>query len=333
MEYFIGIDVSKSVLDLAVLAEGRILLEERIDNNAKSVRKFLRELQSNTGLAINEIVACMEHTGIYNAHALEVLWKKGIRICMESAVRIKHSQGMQRGKTDKIDALRIAQYAFKNRQDLLFWKPQRLTLQKIQTLLSLRERFIKTKVQLDVPVKESVGFVDESVIRNLSGHNGRVIRQINKEIKAVDCQLQQLINQDSSISVQVDQATSVPGIGPITALNMIITTGEFKKITQPKKYACYAGVAPFEHRSGSSIRGKSRVSKMANMSMKRLLHMSAMAAIRYNPELKAFYARKTAEGKNKMSVINAVRNKLISRVFACINAGRIYQKNYSNALA
>jgi len=333
MEYFIGIDVSKSVLDLAVLVEGRILLEERIDNNAKSVRKFLRELQSNTGLSIGEVIVCMEHTGIYNAHALEVLWKKGIRICMESAVRIKHSQGMQRGKTDKIDALRIAQYAIKNRQDLVFWKPQRLTLQKIQTLLSLRERFIKTKVQLEVPVKESVGFVDESVIKNLSGHNGRVIRQINKEIKAVDSQLQQLIKQDSSISVQVDQATSVPGIGPITALNMIITTGEFKKITHPKKYACYAGVAPFEHRSGSSIRGKSRVSKMANMSIKRLLHMSAMAAIRYNPELKAFYARKTAEGKNKMSVINAVRNKLISRVFACVNAGRAYQNNYSNALA
>jgi transposase len=333
MDYFIGIDVSKKSLDLAVLSEGAILVEERIDNNTKSVKRFLKELLSSRKLSADQVTVCMEHTGIYNAHALEVFWKKGIRICMESAMRIKHSQGLQRGKTDKIDALRIAQYAFKNRQDLVFWKPHRLTIQKIQALLTMRERLIRTKVQLETPLKESVDFLDDSIVKDLAGHNRRVVRAIKNEIKAVDTQLGELIKQDHSVSAQMKSATSVTGVGPITALNMIITTGEFQRIREPRKYACYSGIAPFEHRSGSSIRGKTRVSKMANMSVKRLLHMAAMAAIKHNPELKAFYERKTAEGKNKMSVINAVRNKLISRVFACVNAGRTYQKNYANALA
>jgi len=333
VDYFIGIDVSKKSLDLAVLSEGNILLERKIDNNLQTIRAFLKELITCRELSAEQIVVCMEYTGIYNANVLEVLWKQRIRICMEPAVRIKHSLGMVRGKTDRIDARRIVQYAYKNRQELVFWRPQRLIIQKMQALLSLRERLIRSKVQLEVPLKESVGFLDDSVIKAIRTNTQRIARGIKKEIKVVEKQLKALVHQDCSVANQLEQATSVPGIGPITALNMIITTGEFKRITEPKKFACYSGVAPFEHRSGSSIRGKTRVSKMANMSIKRLLHMGAMSAVGSCPEMKAFYARKTAQGKNKMSVLNAVRNKLISRVFACVNSGRTYQTNYSHALA
>ena len=118
----------------------------------------------------------------------------------------------------------------------------------------------------------------------------------------------------------------------ITAANVIVATGEFQGIQEVKKFACYAGIAPFEHCSGSSIRGKTRVSKMANMTIKKLLHLAAMSAIQFCSEIKAFYHRKVAEGKNKMSVINAVRNKLISRVFSCVKNKRMYQKDYKHAL-
>jgi transposase len=124
----------------------------------------------------------------------------------------------------------------------------------------------------------------------------------------------------------------VPGVGKITAANVIIASGELERISEAKKFACYSGVAPFEHRSGSSIRGKTRVSKMANMSIKRLLHLAAMSAIQCCEELKIYYHRKLAEGKNKMSALNAVRNKLISRIFACLKRQRMYQKTYSMPL-
>jgi transposase len=114
---------------------------------------------------------------------------------------------------------------------------------------------------------------------------------------------------------------------------MIVASGEFERIKEAKQFACYSGVAPFEHQSGTSLRGRSRVSRMANMNMKRLLHLAAMSAIKYSEEMRVYYLRKVSEGKNKMSVLNAVRNKLITRVYACIKQQRLYEKLPQTALA
>ncbi len=96
----------------------------------------------------------------------------------------------------------------------------------------------------------------------------------------------------------------------------------------PRKYACYAGIAPFEHTSGTSVRGKTRTSKKANMKAKSLLHMTALVAARFSDDLREYYERKVAEGKNKMNFLNAVKNKIIHRIFACVNQKRLYEKNY-----
>jgi transposase len=333
MDYFVGVDVSKSTLDLAVMGDGELVIEEKIANEAKALRGFIRGLVSKQGVSLDRVVVCMEHTGIYNAIALEVFWKKGVRICVEPALRIKQSQGMTRGKTDQIDARRIASYAAKNLQELVFWRPQRLVIQKMQALLSLRQRLLKTKVQLEVPLRESVGFLDESIAKELRQCNRAPLTSIKKSLKQVEEMLHRIVLNDSCVATQVEQITSVPGLGIITAANMIVATGEFTRIKESKKFACYAGVAPFEYSSGSSVRGRTRVSNLANMNIKTLLHLSAMAAIKSNYEIRDFYQRKVAQGKNKMSVINAVRNKLISRAFACVNQGRLYQKTYQNALA
>lgn len=333
MDYFVGVDVSKRSLDLAVVRDGLVVWQDRIENEVKAVRSFLSGLIKGRGISPDRITLCLEHTGVYNAHVLEVFWQKGIKICLEPAVKIKGAHGIERGKSDKIDSQRIAIYAFKNARELAFWQPDRLVIQKLKALLSLRNRLLRTKTQLQVPLQESTGFLDKAIIKEVGKVTRRAIESIKKEISQVDKQIKLLIQQDKSVSGQVDQITSVPGIGQVTALNMIITTGEFTRIKEPKKFACYAGVAPFEHSSGSSIRGKTRVSMKANMAMKTLLHLAAMSAVTCSSEMRAFYTRKVAEGKNKMSVLNAVRNKLISRAFACVNQGRTYQKEYSNTLA
>jgi transposase len=332
MDYFIGIDVSKRTLDIAMVREGELVLEERIDNDTLSIRSFLKRLLTTLHLSVNQITVCMEHTGIYNAPALEVLWKKKINTCLQPGLQIKQSQGMTRGKNDRVDARRIAIYAFKNRHELTFWKPQRPVVQELSTLLAARERLVKVQVQLQVPLKESVGFVEPSIVRKLKVTYRRSLKSIQADLQDIETQLDQLIASDQIVSNQVKTITSIPGVGCITAMNMITATEEFSKISEAKKFACYAGVAPFEHSSGTSIRGKTRVSKMANMTLKKLLHLAAMSAIQCNPELKNYYTRKVNSGKNKMSVINAVRNKLISRVFACINHDRPYEKNYQYAL-
>jgi transposase len=323
--YFLGVDVSKKSLDAALTIDGKSFHEVHVTNLNKSIESFFRDLKRQ--FPFSNLIVCLEHTGIYCQPLLDFLVKNKIRVCIEPARQIKLSQGITRGKSDQLDAKRIAQYAYKNRESLIFWKPQRPCIQKLKALLVARERMINVKVQLEVPLNECSEFIEASIRKDMIKYCQKPIEAIQQGIKKIELAIDQLIEDDAKLTDQCSLVTSVPGVGKITALNVIVSTNEFTKISEAKKLACYAGVAPFEHRSGSSIRGKTRVSKMANMTLKRLFHLAAMSAIQCCDELKAFYQRKVAAGKNKMSVINAVRNKLISRIYACINNQRRYSKN------
>jgi transposase len=114
-----------------------------------------------------------------------------------------------------------------------------------------------------------------------------------------------------------------------TAIEVIIATNEFKNFTNAKQFACYCGVVPFDFSSGTSIHKRPRVSSMANVSLKTLLHMSALSAVAMKGEMREYFIRKVTQGKNKMSVINAIRNKLILRIFAVIKKDQSYQKDFS----
>lgn len=333
MSYSVGIDVSKATLDFAVVQDGKLILEATIANQKSEVKRFLLNLKESLAVDIQDLVFCMEHTGIYNYKALEVLHGYDAKVCLEPALQIKQSQGMTRGKDDKIDAQRIAMYAHRMREELVFWKPQRKALQKLQALLTMRDRLIKVQNQLRVPLQESVDFMGSSVVKSLKISSQSIINMTAKKLKELDGQIKEIVKADEKIKRQYEFATSVPGIGMVTSLQMIIRTGEFKRITDPKKFSCYAGSAPFKHQSGSSIRGKTRVSRLANMKVKTVLTLGATSAVTHNLELRQYYERKIAQGKNHWSVINAVRNKLITRVFACVLQEREYQKNYTNALA
>lgn len=330
--YFLGIDIGKKSFHAALTVDGQNYHDQEVSNHATAIKKYIGELKAKFSFTSEQLIVCMEHTGIYCYPLLDYLTRNKIKVCVEPALRIKQSQGMQRGKNDKIDSKRIARFAYKNADDLKFWQPKREVLQKLRALLVVRERLIRAKTQFEVPIKESKEFIEESH-RHLAIKNCRsTIRAINKDIKKVDAEISTLIKTDAQLLAQVKIATSVTGIGTIIATNMIITTNEFKDITEHKKYACYAGIAPFENRSGTSIRGRTQVSHMANKRMKTLLHLGARSAIQFSPEIKEYYNRKLAEGKKPFSVLNAVCNKLISRVFVCIKNQRMYQKNYQHAL-
>jgi transposase len=330
--YFLGIDISKKKFNLALTLDAKNFYEEEAENNAKGIQALFIDLKKRFSFNFSQLIVCMEHTGIYCQPLLDFLVKKEIKVCVEPALRIKQSQGMQRGKNDQVDAKRIASYAFKNYSELTFWKPQRIILQRLKALLATRERLIKVKVQLQVPLNECADFVEKTVRDAILIHCTKPIRSIEQSILKIEEAITNLMGEDQAISNQVKLATSVPGVGKITALHVILATGEFNLIREPKKFACYSGVAPFEHSSGTSLRGRARVSRMANMNMKKLLHLAAMSAIQCCEELRTFYKRKVDQGKNKMSVLNAVRNKLISRIFACIKNNRLYQNKYQHAL-
>lgn len=332
-EFFIGIDVSKNELDFAVQQGDRLLFHREIANDVSAINAFIKELGLLHGFALSKAVFCMEHTGIYNNHALACLYKRKAHICLEAATQIKNSLGNIRGKNDKVDAIRIAGYAYDKQHKLRLWQPKREVVQQLADLAATRLRLITVKKQLKVPLKEHAAFGTKKSSRQSIQVCSHSLKAIQDDIDRADKAIGQIIAGDAELNRLFSLVTSVNGVGKVTAVQILITTNEFKDINNPKKFACYSGVAPFTDDSGKIIK-KARVSHMANKKVKTLLHLSAIVAIQYNPDLKLFYERKVLqEKKNKMSVINAVRNKLILRIFACVNQNRPYQKIYQKLVA
>jgi transposase len=327
--FFIGIDVSKQHLDVALLIDGRIITNMRIANQPKDIGAALQKLVTTHGVLLKECVLCLEHTGIYSAHLVGLLEEQGLAIWLEHPLQIKYSLGMQRGKNDKIDAQRIAHYAYKNRESVRLWKPTRKLITQLQHLTRLRERLLTANNALKVALSESKPFSEKDTHQLLTKHCRGSLQALHKDLQAVDKQIQHLIDSDEHLSQLFGQLTSIPGIGPVTASELIISTNEFKDFDSPKKLACYAGVAPFEHSSGKSIRGRSRVSHQANKRLKTLLQMAAMRTVRLKNKFSQFYQRKVQEGKNKMSALNAVRNKLLHTLFALVKHNQKYDENYA----
>ncbi len=240
---------------------------------------------------------------------------------------------MQRGKNDTVDAQRIAEYAYRFRDQIRLWEPPRQIIQQLSFLSAVRQRLIQAYKLLDGPLTEQQSFVSASLQKKLLATSKKSLAALKEEQKAIDTQIDGLIKADNHLKELFNLMVSVPGIGPATATEILVTTNEMKAITDPKKMACHAGVAPFEYRSGTSIRGKTRVSHQARKRLKSLFHLGAMSAIRAKGELQDYYLRKVAEGKNKMLVLNAVRNKLIHRIYAVVSRGEKYNKNYISSLA
>lgn len=330
--HFVGVDVSKATLDFALISGKELVFSVQTSNDLSGIREFMKQMGARyPKLKLEETLFCMEHTGVYNEHLLDFLFSKKANVCLEVATRIKMSSGLQRGKNDKVDAIRIAQYAYKNREDLKLWQPKREVLQQLKTLSGLRNRLINAKKQLAVAHNETIPF-DKKASGIIKVHCQSSIRAIEQDITKTEKAMEKVISSDEQLSRLFKIITSVQGIGKVTATEMIITTNEFKDIDDPKKFACYSGIAPFEHTSGSSIKGKNRVSHRANKAMKTLLHMAALAAISCNQDIKSYYNKKLLENKNKMTIINAVRNKLVHRVFSCVNNNRLYQNKYNQIL-
>jgi transposase len=331
-KHYIGIDVSKLWLDFTVVKQSQIMFQMQAENSLKGIQTFIKKLKMEKGFEWEHALFCMEHTGIYNNHLLDFFTKKKANVCLESGMQIKQSSGLQRGKNDKVDAERIAMYAYKNRDELKLWKPKREILKQLKHLTTLRARLINVSKQLKTPLKEITGYVEKKIHKHSGQLCKQTIKAVEKDLKNINNQIQQIINADPVLDRLFKIITSITGVGPVTASQIIIATNEFKDITCPKKFACYSGVAPFEHRSGTSIKGKTRVSHLGNKTLKTLLHMSALVASTFNQEIKAYYQRKVQEGKNKMSILNAIRNKLILRIFACVNQNKLYEKNYQYSL-
>ena len=329
-------------MDFAVRDRKELLFHIKVDNSSTGLKQFQEEyLAKNVDLA--QSLICCEHTGVYSQNILTLATENTLPLWLESSLRIKRSLGLQRGKNDKIDAIRISEYAFRYADQARIWQPERQTISKLRQLVSLRKRLLNAKNALKVPVKEVSAFQDKKLQKEMEKLNRIPIEALEKQITDVEKKIKILIKEDDSLRHLFELVTSVDGVGEVVFCEMIITTNEFKLFSDQRPVVRESLLAmpgwfhliglPTRHSSGISIRGGTRVSHIANKRVKKLLHMGALAVISKQGELADYYHRKVEQGKNKMSVINAVRNKLIHRVFACIRDNRKYEKNYTTALA
>ena len=333
--FFIGIDVSKSTLDAGFLDATKPdqLTHCQVGNSDAGIAELLKWLEMQDGFSNQEALFCLEHTGMYNYPLLQFFSQQQASVWVENPVQIKKSLGLQRGKSDKVDAMRIAQYAYRLKDEAKLWEPARNVVDKLKHLSALRERLVETRKRLLTPVEELSKAGNESMASILEKAMRKTMKGLDKDLEAIEAQMKDVIDNDDDLKRIYRLVTSVVGIGFVTAVNLIVHTNEFKLFSNHREFACYSGVAPFEYRSGSSIRGRTRVSHMANKRMKKCLHMASLTGVKLDEGLKSYYERKVSEGKNKMSVLNAVRNKLLARVFAVVNRGTGYQKiNYQNSL-
>jgi transposase len=311
--FIVGVDVSKSTLDVYFKPSKTF---QQITNTAAGFRSFYRSLQVQ-GHAQN-ILVVMEHTGHYSRRFEEFLRAKDIGYCKIPALQIKRSLGVTRGKNDKIDAERIAEYGWLRKDLLKQDEVLQPKLQQLQALLSLRKKLVADRAGYIGRLKEMkhTGICNPGDIEARCHH--RIIKCFTTEILKAEAAIKMLISSDEALQRTNKLLQSIRGIGWIVAASMICYTNNFTKFSTARKFNCYAGIAPFAHESGSSIRRRSRISHLANKEAKTLLNLAAFSAIRNDQELKQYYQRRVAEGKRKMSCINIVRAKLVSRMFAVI---------------
>jgi len=311
----IGIDVSKLTIDVCIQSTQQVL---QFKNNNTGFKQMLKWGFKNTTFAKEEILIVFEHTGMYSHNVSVFLTDENISFCMVSGLEIKRSMGIVRGKDDAIDAKRIALYGYRLRDELQPTVIATKQLLALKNLMSLRNKLVKQRAGYKATLKEQKLIYKKTEHQIIFSVQQKLIVVFTKEIGNIDSKIKAIIVENQALKSTYNLITSVTGIGMQTALVMLIYTDCFSKFDNWRKFASYCGTAPFPYQSGTSINGRTKVSHLANKKIKSILTMCAISAIQHNAELKRYYEKKVGEGKNKMSIINAVRNKLISRVFAVV---------------
>lgn len=330
LQNFIGIDISKKWFDVALLKKQNPddIIHHQFDQTKEGFKGFDSWLNENDIQFNEQTIFCMENTGIYNDGLVNHLLKKKALVWVEMPLKIKKAGSFQRGKNDKADSIKIAWYAFRYQDQITLWSPMDDSLRRLKRLSGQRSRIVKTITQLTVPINElkECGLKKEAA--EMKKIQAPVLASLEKAQKEIEDLIEQIIKQDEHLNHIAVKVQKVIGIGPVTNTALLIYTNGFRGFEVGKQLACYCGVVPFQKSSGSSIHYKPTVSPFANKELKRLIHLCALSAIQYDPELKRYYQRRIAEGKDKMKVINAVRNKLVLRVFAVVRDDRDFEKNY-----
>lgn len=312
---FFGIDVSKGVFDVYNDKLGH----QQYENSQLGYKKFISSIPKESHVL-------MESTGYYHYRLAFYLYESGIKVSVENPLKVKRfiQMKLSKVKTDKADAQKIFEYA--QSVELSLWKSPNL---EAMQLLSLLEMYSKQSTQLKNKIEgeDSLGRPSKMVLQSLK----KSLNQLQKEIQKLEAALEEIVKaEDSSMLANLQ---TIPGIGRKTAIMLLICTNYFNDFETASQLCSYAGLTPVIRRSGSSVRGKERISKIGNAKLRNLLFMCSFNACKCNKACRELYERIVAKGKSKKLALIAVCNKLLKQAFAIAKSGLCYDPNFKSRVA
>lgn len=312
-----GVDISKDVFDV----HGSTLGHDQYKNDEQGFRKLLKELPAGS-------LVVMEATGYYHYRLAQFLYKSGVPVSVVNPLSVKRFIQMKlaKVKTDRSDAKAICDYALSN--DVPLYSALTDVQAECLQLFRLMDSYIKkrTATKNKLHGEEVLGIPSNYVHRSLR----RNLRHLDKEVKRIEDRLLELVKQDQQ--QQLTLLTSIPGIGIKTALFLVVITDGFTKFGNASQLCSYVGITPTIRESGSSVRGRSRISKVGNRKLRNLLFLCAFSACKHNRACRELYDRLVSKGKSKKLALVAVANKLLRQCFAVATSGLPYDGEHVSLL-
>ncbi len=309
----IGIDISKDTFDVWRTSKGH----HQFTNDQKGFKDFVKSLNQDDHCV-------MEATGCYHVQLASFIYHKDITVSVVNGLTIKRfiQMKMQRTKTDKSDAKMIC--LFGQEQNPSPWEPEPEFIEQSKLQLNLVSMYIKQSTQIKNKIDNlnSGGISKGIMITSLNLQ----LKRITLEIAKLEQNVERLFKENAP--QELTNTLSIPGIGKKTALLMLVTTNLFRDFNAPRQVVAYVGLAPVERKSGSSLRGRSYISKMGNPLLRNHLFMCSFTASKCNPQCKALYERITAKGTSKKSALVAVCGKLLKQAYGVNKSGIPYDPTY-----
>jgi transposase len=315
----LGIDIAKLKFDAALLFDNKYKTK-LFDNNEKGYSALWEWLDKNRA---ENIHVCMEATGIYAEPLSYYLVDKTYKVSVVNPAQIKGfgQSELTRTKTDKADSKLIARFCQAMNPPL--WQPIPKNVRELRSLVKRLEDLQKME-------REELNRLEVSHYRIKNSIN-KISEFLAAEIQDIKKQINKLMNDDADLNAQKKLLETIPGVGKTVIALILSMQCNPKRFSHPKQLAAFAGLNPKHRQSGTSVHGKSYISKTGDSSLRRILYMPAIVAKQHNPILKVFYERLLASGKPKMLAICAVMRKLLHIIYGVLKSGKPFNANLAMA--
>ncbi len=318
----IGIDVSKAKLDCAWLTANHKVKSKVFTNQLSGWQELIQWATHNTGNEISELQFVMEATGIYHENVANWLYDSGAKVSIINPAHVKYyAQSLGGGgtKNDKKDSVILARYGVREQPSL--WQPAPQEIRVLKALLTRLDAVEKDlQRERNRQEKALVSDTPATILASIK----HMINHLETERKTLEKRIDEHIKAHQQLKENRKLLESIPGVGKVISQRMLMLLGAYQ-FEDAHQCAAYLGLIPVQKESGSSLKGRSKLAKNGNKTIRAKLYMATVTATSYNPDVKALYQRLVNKGKSKMSALGAAMRKMVHICFGVLKHQQPYQ--------